>query len=428
MLVFGLTKRLHTSGSCISNTLRTGRVARYITQVTREKFFFNRKRELAKFKNAFSSDPELHVVLGPPSTGKTALIHEVTSKDDFNPLFINCREGQFDTPRRIYDSISSQFEPFFKKYTNHFKKLLERGEVSYMINDIHLKVKPFGGNPFRITSNDVTKLLDNISNALPNWTCWSGYDIPPPILVIDEANMFNQLGSSEKGKLLLKSILNWMVVNTKEKGRFHIVLTFSDSFFFNWIVNLLYIPHATPYVVGDLSKEEAEIYFEKHVLPQYECKELEGKFDHVRKITGTRMLIIDRHVKEYKNFDGKLEDSKFSIYRSEYNKLNRGLYPKKLRYPDKPNPPLWEGYYLIKTMEAIVKAENQGYILEDDLIKEIGSEQVDSLVDYNFLHRRPTKQYANDIDPTKEIILTAMNQPSVRAMESHLSKVTQSKK
>ncbi|CAI2191036.1 9352_t:CDS:1, partial [Funneliformis geosporum] len=110
--------------------------------------FYNRKRELVKFKNAFNAKPELHIILGPPSTGKTALIHEVTSKGDFNPIFINCREGQFDTPKRIYDSISSQFEPFFKKYTDLFKKLIERGEVSYFMNDIQLKVKPFGGDPF----------------------------------------------------------------------------------------------------------------------------------------------------------------------------------------------------------------------------------------------------------------------------------------
>ena len=83
------------------------------------------------------------------------------------------------------------------------------------------------------------------------------------------------------------------------------------------------IPHVTPYVVGDLSIEEAEDYFEKHVLPRYgmsllnpsiytycgshdilllkkECKELEGKFD-------THMLIIDMYVGEYKMSKGKLE-------------------------------------------------------------------------------------------------------------------------
>jgi len=31
----------------------------------------------------------------------------------------------------------------------------------------------------------------------------------------------------------------------------------------------LHVPHVIPYVVGDLGKEEAEEYFEKHVLPYY---------------------------------------------------------------------------------------------------------------------------------------------------------------
>jgi hypothetical protein len=81
-------------------------------------------------------------------------------------------------------------------------------------------------------------------------------------------------------------------------------------------------------------------------------------------------------------------------------------------------------------MKAIVKAEDQGYILEDDLIEEIGCKQVNSLINYNFLHRQLiTKRFANDIvDPPNKIILTAMNQPSVRAMEQILSEVTSNKK
>ena len=89
MLIFCLTKRLPTGSNCISNTLRTDRVARYITKKT----FFNRKQELVKFKNAFSADPELHVILGPPSTGKTALIREVVTKGNFKPLFLDLRTG-----------------------------------------------------------------------------------------------------------------------------------------------------------------------------------------------------------------------------------------------------------------------------------------------------------------------------------------------
>jgi hypothetical protein len=81
-------------------------------------------------------------------------------------------------------------------------------------------------------------------------------------------------------------------------------------------------------------------------------------------------------------------------------------------------------------MEAIVKAaEDQGYILEDNLIEEIGFDQVNnSLVDYNFLYRRPTTRFAYDIDSSDETILTAMNQPTVRATKRLLSKVSPSKK
>ncbi|CAB4439673.1 unnamed protein product [Rhizophagus irregularis] len=228
--------------------------------------------------------------------------------------------------------------------------------------------------------------------------------------------MFDQLGNSDP--TLLKSFLNWMVLNTKQENRFNIVLTSSDSFFLNWIVNQLNVPHVTPYIVGDLSKEEAKEYFEKHVLPYYECKELEGKFDHVCKITGTRMMIIRMYVKEYKINKGKLKDSEFSVFRLEDDNLSFGLNP--VRFQGKPAP-LWNKDDFIKVMKAIVEAEDRGYIKEMDLVNEIGVEKVRSLITYDLLHRRPTNNYANDIiDPPNEAILTAMNKPSIRAMECRL--------
>uniref|UniRef100_U9TN72 Uncharacterized protein n=1 Tax=Rhizophagus irregularis (strain DAOM 181602 / DAOM 197198 / MUCL 43194) TaxID=747089 RepID=U9TN72_RHIID len=117
--------------------------------------------------------------------------------------------------------------------------------------------------------------------------------------------------------------------------------------------------------VGDLSKKEAEEYFEKHVLPRYECKELEGKFDQVCKITGTRMLIIDMYVGEYERSKGKLADRDFSVYELEYDKLYCGLNPNEL-HPYKSRPPLWKDDDLIKTMEAIT-ISNRAFIFLLDL-------------------------------------------------------------
>ncbi|CAJ0863329.1 7303_t:CDS:2 [Entrophospora sp. SA101] len=323
MFVFSLTKsfkRLPTGGSCISNTPSNGYVARYTTQ----KSFFNRKQKLVKFKNAFSApDPKLHVVLGSSSSGKTALIRKT-----------------------IYNSISSQLQTFFKKHMKFLTKMLQQVEISAVTDDLQLKFKPFGEGQFNekeVTSNDVIELLDNIDNALPKWTCRKGYNIPPPILIIAEVNMFSQLVISKKGK---------------SSSQFNSKLACGEHETGEPLPCFLHIPHATPYVVGDLSKEDAEEYFEMSVLHKYECKELRGKFDRICRITGTRMLIIDMYVPEYKIYKGKLEDYDFSVYESEYGKLIHDLYPESLKSPVKPHPPLWEKSHLITTMEAIVKAED----------------------------------------------------------------------
>ncbi|CAB5361608.1 unnamed protein product [Rhizophagus irregularis] len=363
---------------------------------------------MANFKNAFSvKQPDIHVVIGPPSTGKTALIRQVvqSSKCLFKPIFINLCNGQFDIPQRVYDSIYSQFNPFFNKY----KSLLKNNFVKKLCleyTDFNL-LNRFNNRYREKTSDDVRILLEKITNLL------------------------NQLG--HKDKSLLKLILNWFVLNSKERERFHIVLTSSDSFFFTWLTECLNTLHVKPYIIGDLTNQEAEEYFEKHAFHQYGCKELSGKFNQIRKITGTRIFIINKYINEYKIYrnDGiKFKANRFSVYESEYNKLNHGLYPDSynFRFLDKLNPPLWNDVDLIKVMNEIVKAENQGYIFENDLIKEIGAEKVYSLIDYNFLHHRLTTRFTYDIiDPPNKIILTAMNQPSVCAMKQVLSEIVEKK-
>ncbi|CAB4420562.1 unnamed protein product [Rhizophagus irregularis] len=350
-------------------------------------------RELRYFRNAFSNrQPRLHVILGPPSTGKTALIREITTKNEnFSPLFINCRNGQFDSPENVYNSLSIQFKTLADKQMKYLEKLPNELEIKDKILDFLNFVAEKGKE--KITSDRVSELLSKIAGTLPDWNFWNGYRIPQPILVIDEANLFSQL----------------------EERRFHAILTSSDSFFINWIESQLQIPHVTPYVVGDLSIEEAEDYFEKHVLPRYGCEELKGKFDHVRRITGTRMLIINMYVSEYKINGGKLEYDEFSVFRQEDDKLRTGLYP--FGFSGEPIDPLWDQNDLIKVMKKIVEAEDKGFVLERDLIEEIGIRKLHSLVYNNFLHRRQTNMFANDINAPNEVILTAMNQPSLRAME-----------
>jgi Cdc6-like AAA superfamily ATPase len=214
MFIFNLAKsfkHLPTGGGCISNTLSKGYIARYNTKVDA---LSDRKKELVKLSNAFSNgDPRIHAVLGPPSSGKTALVREITSKGNFSPFFINGRSGQLDTPTGIYDTLYEQFNTF----------CICSGYRGFNIENVCR------------TSSDVTKLLEYINYHLPKWSFWNNHNKPSPILIIDEANMmFTQLGNDNPA--LLKSILSWLVLITKEK-RLPVVLTSSNSFFLNWIID-----------------------------------------------------------------------------------------------------------------------------------------------------------------------------------------------
>ncbi|GBC01008.1 hypothetical protein RclHR1_04030003 [Rhizophagus clarus] len=74
------------------------------------------------------------------------------------------------------------------------------------------------------------------------------------------------------------------------------------------------------------------------------------------------MIIIDKYVREYKNNKGKLEDSEFSVFRTEDDKLMSSLDP--VCPPFKRYDSLWDRNDLIKVMKA-----DRGFVLEDDLVK-----------------------------------------------------------
>ncbi|GBB99040.1 hypothetical protein RclHR1_00340031 [Rhizophagus clarus] len=335
-----------------------------------------RHQEITKFKEAFSYKiPRIHAILGPPNTGKTTLIHNVVNNGDFYPLIIDCHNGSFDTPANLYCSLITQFRQFFKKNPK--------------LNKDH---NLLNSNNFEITAKDVIELLQKINKTLLEYSSWDTFE-SPPILIFNEAHLFKKLAQSKEGETLLTSFLNWL------------------------ITKILHTPsYVTPYIVGDLSKSEAELYFENEVLRKHETEvrcELEGQFDHVYRITGTRMLTIDHYVDEYKVHKGKFEN--FSEYKQEFDWLMNGLYPEELRLLGKPDP-LWNKNKFIDAMRAV--GRSPGYILENDLIKSIGYEAVSSLIEYNFLFRRSTNNFAYDIinPPEDKVILTAMSKPSEYAM------------
>ena len=83
--------------------------------------FYNRAAEVARLTTRFKGDPALTVLLGPPSSGKTALVkHVVEQKYNdgsplFHPLQIDLRGKQPASPDALYRALYNSSWNFFKE-------------------------------------------------------------------------------------------------------------------------------------------------------------------------------------------------------------------------------------------------------------------------------------------------------------------------
>ncbi|CAG8745872.1 21519_t:CDS:2, partial [Rhizophagus irregularis] len=123
------------------------------------------------------------------------------------------------------------------------------------------------------------------------------------------------------------------------------------------------------------------------------CPVLKPYFDDVRRsFTSTRMSLISKYVRDHSTgrFVDWFYDQEFII------RMRQDLNPESHAKYDN-IPVYWEKSHFITAMKALVEAEDQGFILEDDLIKEIGYKAVRSLVDYRYLYRRPNFGLNSDL-------------------------------
>ncbi|CAG8654062.1 10072_t:CDS:2, partial [Paraglomus brasilianum] len=350
---------------------------------------------------------DIHIILGPPSTGKTALMHEVVSDAGMNPLFIDLR--LCNTPMSLYYLIIEQYKAFYDKL-----KALSKGVKAVNMASYEIQFNELTSGVTAETA--VTRLLGEISGRLLQWRWWSGMDVPPPILVIDEANRFGQLGeASPESARFVQTFLQWMVLNTKQERKFHIILTSSDSFFINWIRKYMNIIHFEPYVVGDLSKEDAEIFFEKHVN-LLSAKSSQGSFTAFIELQALACFLLNSM-----SINTQFKENLKITYLPITQALMINYKPPETLKGIKKPAPAWQQGDFIKAMRFIVKNADQGFVAEMDLIREIGARKLLSLVYYNFLHRQPTSIYTFDmVNPPNIPILTPMSQPALRVMEDLL--------
>lgn len=75
--------------------------------------FHGRKREQAMIRKILKNSPQLNVIFGATSVGKTALLRQVLATDDFFVIKFDLRISGFADLRSLYLALCEQFEMFF---------------------------------------------------------------------------------------------------------------------------------------------------------------------------------------------------------------------------------------------------------------------------------------------------------------------------
>jgi AAA+ ATPase superfamily predicted ATPase len=83
--------------------------------------FFNRKTEVERLTKRFNDKPAFTVLLGPPSSGKTALVKKVVEQHNeygpmFHPLQMNLRGTNASSPDALYEVLRDASKSFFGSF------------------------------------------------------------------------------------------------------------------------------------------------------------------------------------------------------------------------------------------------------------------------------------------------------------------------
>lgn len=197
--------------------------------------FYDRIRERALFRQVLSGSPQLSLISGPHDSGKTTLMLrtlEELSKSEKSPrsvLYLDLRERGPSTVNELALTLERSLEPWASTTRGGRKPPIER---------LHDLFGAVGQQPS---------------------------EEKPPILFIDQANRLKSLMDQERGAEALSHLLEWFVKSTKQDHRFHLVLGASDSFFPLWLADQIRPSRFTNYLVGLLSREEAEAFWREKV-------------------------------------------------------------------------------------------------------------------------------------------------------------------
>ncbi|KAF9485627.1 hypothetical protein BDN70DRAFT_870925 [Pholiota conissans] len=83
--------------------------------------FFPRKVEMAAIERALEGEPSFTILFGASSVGKTALLREVLSREEYHVLHFDLRIAGFADLSSLYTSLSHQMEQYFEEMAKNME-------------------------------------------------------------------------------------------------------------------------------------------------------------------------------------------------------------------------------------------------------------------------------------------------------------------
>ncbi|KAI0321508.1 hypothetical protein OF83DRAFT_276925 [Amylostereum chailletii] len=340
--------------------------------------FFPRPAELQAVERTLQEEPCFTVLFGASSVGKTALLRQLLTSNNYHVLHFDLRIAGFADLDSLYTSLSQQMEQYFafiaktEGYEDFEKEAWgfkhDRISVEQRINN--------SNGTGMVRTSDIARLMELFqssllkyreflpsfeanengkANAEPETTSapissqskrkWWPFNLskkgrskkgqeaakepekpkerPPkkmPVFFLDEAHKLPGLIKSVEA---MKCLLDSMLVLTKQDRLCHVIHATSDPFYQTWLRQLNVMQHCKILTIGDCSKLETRTYYERRLVPRVPENIRRGlDFEQLYEAFGGRLVHLQDYITDYVNSGGRMEIHQSSHFIQAHALLN----------------------------------------------------------------------------------------------------------
>lgn len=134
--------------------------------------FFPRKAEILAIERTLEGEPSFTVLFGASSTGKTALLREVLSREQYHVLHFDLRIAGFADLASLYLSLSQQMELYFEEISSTMQGYEEFKKEAWSFKHDRLNVQrrveeaPSDSKAGNVRTSDIARLMELFQSSL----------------------------------------------------------------------------------------------------------------------------------------------------------------------------------------------------------------------------------------------------------------------